>query len=82
MVGFGGPYLTTGAITPYIGRMTIEDGSSDPVVEALASATQEERKANDEMNSFLMVLTPKYLLNLTTHDIYNNYYIINNKLIV
>jgi len=82
MVGFGGPYFTMGAITPYIGCTVIDDGSNDPIVDALARAMLEEIKANDERSSFLTVPAPRYPLNLITHDIYNNYSIINNKLIV
>jgi hypothetical protein len=72
MVGFGGPYFTIGAITPYIGCIVIDDGSNDPTVDALARAMLEEIKADDDRSSFLTVPAPKYLLNLITHDIYNN----------
>jgi len=82
IVGFGGPYFTMGAITPYIGRTVIEDGSRDPAVDALAIVIQEEIKARDETSSFLNLPTPKNCLNLITHDIYNIYFIICNKPIV
>jgi hypothetical protein len=82
MVGFGGPYFTMGAITPYIGRTVIEDGSRDPTVDAFAIVTQEEIKAKDETSTFLNLPIPKNCFNLITHNIYNNYIIIYNKPIV
>jgi hypothetical protein len=82
MVGFGGPYFTMGAITPYIGRTVIDDGSRDPATEAFAIAIQDEINAKDETSTFLNLPTPKSCFNLITHGIYNNYYIIYNKPIV